>query len=61
MWHQVHEMLYIERGGEEQIADELEAYNPLIPNGAERRENSKTPGVSTTMLPEPSTIRPVRD
>jgi hypothetical protein len=35
MWHQVHEMLYIERGGEEQIADELEAYNPLIPNGRE--------------------------
>ncbi len=35
MWHQVHEMLYIERGGEEQIDDELNAYNPLIPNGAE--------------------------
>ncbi len=35
MWWQVHEMLYIERGGEEQIADELAAYNPLIPNGAD--------------------------
>jgi len=35
MWHQVHEMLFIERGGEEQIADELSAYNPLIPNGRE--------------------------
>jgi hypothetical protein len=35
MWHQVHEMLYIERGGEAQIADELEAYNPLIPKGDE--------------------------
>lgn len=35
MWHQVHEMLHIERGGEEQIADELKAYNPLIPNGRE--------------------------
>ncbi len=35
MWHQVHEMLYIERGGEEQIVDELQAYNPLIPNGRE--------------------------
>jgi hypothetical protein len=33
MWHQVHEMLYIERGGEAQIADELAAYNPLIPQG----------------------------
>ena len=35
MWHQVHEMLEIERGGEAQIADELEAYNPLIPKGSE--------------------------
>lgn len=35
MWHQVHEMLHIERGGEDQIADELIAYNPLIPNGNE--------------------------
>lgn len=35
MWHQVHEMLHIERGGEDQIADELEAYNPLIPKGRE--------------------------
>ncbi len=35
MWHQVHEMLFIEKGGEAQIADELAAYNPLIPNGRE--------------------------
>lgn len=35
MWAQVHEMLYIEKGGEEQIADELNAYNPLIPQGRE--------------------------
>lgn len=35
MWHQVHEMLHIEKGGEAQIADELTAYNPLIPNGGE--------------------------
>lgn len=35
MWFQVHEMLYIEKGGEEQIKDELAAYNPLIPNGSE--------------------------
>ena len=35
MWHQIHEMLYIEKGGEEQIADELAAYNPLIPQGQE--------------------------
>ncbi len=31
MWHQVHEMLAIEKGGEAQIEDELLAYNPLIP------------------------------
>ncbi len=35
MWHQVHEMLFIEKGGEAQIPDELAAYNPLIPNGRE--------------------------
>lgn len=35
MWNQVHEMLYIEKGGEAQIADELAAYNPLIPKRAE--------------------------
>jgi len=35
MWLQVHEMLYIERGGEAQIEDELRAYNPLIPRGSE--------------------------
>jgi hypothetical protein len=35
MWHQVHEMLYIEGGGEAQLADELAAYNPLIPQGDE--------------------------
>lgn len=33
--HQVHEMLAVEKGGEEQIADELRAYNPLIPRGRE--------------------------
>jgi hypothetical protein len=35
MWQQVQEMLYIEKGGEAQIADELSAYNPLIPQGSE--------------------------
>jgi hypothetical protein len=35
MWHQVHEMLAIEKGGTEQVPDELEAYNPLIPQGRE--------------------------
>lgn len=35
MFHQVHEMLHIERGGEAQIDDELKAYNSLVPNGRE--------------------------
>ena len=35
MLAQVQEMLYIEKGGEEQLKDELEAYNPLIPDGKE--------------------------
>jgi hypothetical protein len=35
MWLQVHEMLRAEGGGEGQIADELAAYNPLIPKGDE--------------------------
>lgn len=33
MFHQIHEMLRIEGGGEDQIKDELSAYNPLIPKG----------------------------
>ena len=35
MWFQVHEMLFIEGGGDPQIQGELEAYNPLIPKGRE--------------------------
>ena len=35
MWWQIHEMLFIEKGGDEQVNDELEAYNPLIPQGDE--------------------------
>ena len=35
VWHQIQEMLYIEKGGEAQIPGELEAYNPLIPRGRE--------------------------
>lgn len=67
MWLQVHEMLFIERGGEEQVADELSAYNPLIPKGNElvatimfeiddpvRRKNllSKLGGVEETVTIE---------
>jgi hypothetical protein len=35
MWLQVQEMLRIEKGGADQIPGELEAYNPLIPQGDE--------------------------
>jgi hypothetical protein len=35
MWHQIQEMLFIEKGGPAQIPDELDAYNPLVPNGRE--------------------------
>ena len=32
---QIQEMLHIEKGGDEQLKDELAAYNPLIPKGKE--------------------------
>ena len=35
MWLQVQEMLHIEKGGAEQLVDELAAYNPLVPKGQE--------------------------
>ena len=35
MLAQVQEMLYIEKGGDEQLKDELAAYNPLVPDGKE--------------------------
>jgi hypothetical protein len=35
MLQQVQEMLHIEKGGAAQIADELSAYNPLVPQGQE--------------------------
>ena len=35
MIYQVQEMLYIERGGKEQLYDEIKAYNPLVPKGQE--------------------------
>lgn len=35
MWWQIQEMLFIEKGGDAQLADELAAYNPLIPKGQE--------------------------
>ena len=35
MLAQIQEMLFIEKGGEEQFKDELKAYNPLIPQGKE--------------------------
>ena len=35
VWYQIHEMLRIEKGGQEQIPDEIEAYDTLIPKGSE--------------------------
>jgi hypothetical protein len=35
MLFQIQEMLLVEKGGAEQLADELQAYNPLIPQGRE--------------------------
>ena len=35
MLGQIQEMLHIEKGGDQQLKDELEAYNPLIPKGKE--------------------------
>ena len=35
MLYQIQEMLWIEKGGDEQLEDELQAYAPLVPNGRE--------------------------
>lgn len=35
MWLQIQEMLRIEKGGDEQLADELAAYDPMVPKGHE--------------------------
>ena len=35
MLGQTQEMLHIEKGGEKQLEDELNAYNPLVPKGME--------------------------
>lgn len=35
MWLQIQEMLRIEKGGDEQVADELAAYDPMVPKGSE--------------------------
>lgn len=35
MLQQIQEMLYIEKGGDAQLEDELSAYNPLVPQGSE--------------------------
>lgn len=49
MLYQVHEMVYTERGGDEQVQDELAAYNPLIPQGREL--------VGTFMLEYPDPVK----
>ncbi len=47
IWWQIQEMLRIERGGDEQITDELSAYNPLIPV-----KHDKGYEISATMMIE---------
>lgn len=47
IWWQIQEMLRIENGGAEQIADELSAYNPLIPKKLEKAYE-----ISATMMIE---------
>lgn len=49
MRQQVHEMLFVEKGGEAQLQDELAAYNPMIPQGDEL--------VATVMLEIDDAIR----
>ncbi|MDZ7810846.1 MAG: DUF3501 family protein [Arhodomonas sp.] len=34
MWRQIHEMLFVERGGEEQVDDEARRLQPVDPKGA---------------------------
>ena len=53
MWAQVMEMLHIEKGGPEQIDGELEAYNPLIPQGGEL--------IATLMLEIEDPVRRIRE
>ena len=53
MLAQVQEMLWIENGGDEQLADELAAYNPLIPQGQEL--------VATLMLDFPNPAKRDRE
>ena len=50
MLAQVHEMLYIEKGGDDQLNDELTAYNPLIPNGGFARILSNFLVIGTRIL-----------
>lgn len=35
MWLQIQEMLRIEKGGAEQLVDEIAAYDPMVPKGSE--------------------------
>ncbi|MCB2088952.1 MAG: DUF3501 family protein [Sphingomonadaceae bacterium] len=35
MWLQIQEMLRIEKGGDDQLVDELAAYDPMVPKGTE--------------------------
>jgi hypothetical protein len=49
LWWQIHEMLRIEGGGEEQVQDELAAYGPMLPQGND--------WVTTMMFEIPNVIK----
>jgi len=49
LWWQIHEMLRIEGGGDEQVQDELAAYGPMLPQG--------TDWVTTMMFEIPSVTK----
>ncbi len=53
MWWQIHEMLRVEGGGDDQISDELEAYAPLVPDG--------TNLAATMMIQVPDPVRRARE
>ena len=52
VWYQIHEMLRIEKGGQEQIPDEIDAYDTLIPKGSEL--------VATLMFEIPDAVQRAR-
>ena len=53
-------MLHIEKGGDEQLKDELIAYNPLVPNGKELIATLMFEIDNPILRKRPTTRRPFR-